>query len=98
LGVYAVAFDEVNFEGNNISYTPAPEPKKPTIEPMNIDSSQFDIPKKNQPIIDPLQESIIQKPGDAPINLDMNAFLGETQVTKKDIELINDVSANTNNR
>lgn len=97
LGVYAIAFGEVNFEGN-ISFTPVPETKpevkKPVIEPMKIDPLHFEIPKKNQPVIDPLQESIIQKPGDAPINLDMNAFLGETQVTKKDIELINDVSIN----
>lgn len=40
-----------------------------------------------------LEEStiIVQKPTDKPINLDMNSFLGETQKTRKDIDIINDV-------
>lgn len=102
--MYGIAFDEVNFEGN-IAFPAAPEVKKPagySNEPMNVDSYQPnplpkpEMPKKVQQVVaamaDPLQEStMIQKPGDTPISLDMNAFLGETQVTRKDIELINDV-------
>lgn len=103
LGVYVIPFDEVNFD-ENVTFPTAPEIKKPigySGEPMSIDSSQGNISKpkapiynkKNQPMpsVDPLQESIIQRPGEEPINLSMSAFLGATQVTKKDIELINDV-------
>ena len=40
-----------------------------------------------------LEESIaiVQKPVDKPINLDINGFLGETQKTRKDIDIINEV-------
>lgn len=72
----------------------------------NIITTKPEAPKKYQNDIKPtpvsndassLHEStIIQKPSDKPINLDMNAFLGETQKTKKDIEIMNDVKLSTN--
>lgn len=37
------------------------------------------------------ESTIVQKPSDKPINLDMNSFLGDTQKTRKDIDIINDV-------
>ena len=68
----------------------------------NIIPTKAEIPKEqpkqyNPPAMEDssLQDStIIQKPSDKPINLDMNAFLGSTQKTKKDIDLINDVILN----
>ena len=38
-----------------------------------------------------LSTTIIQTSSNQPMNLDMNAFLGKTQKTKNDIEIINEV-------
>ncbi len=81
------------FQGNIVTTKPDVVKKPPLvaaaqnqINPMLIANV---VPKSTMS----LEESgtIVQKPSDKPINLDMNAFLGETQKTKKDIDIINEV-------
>ena len=38
------------------------------------------------------ESTLVHKPVDKPVNLDMNAFLSETQKSKKDIDIINEVT------
>ncbi len=76
----------------NIVTTRAEAPKRPAgiaqgqINPMLVASRP---PTSSNPLEE--SSTIVQKPTDKPINLDMNAFLGDTQKTKKDIDIINEV-------
>ena len=75
----------------NIVMTKAEAPKKIVSQAQNqINHMLIASSDKSS---NPLEESstIVARPGDKPINLDMNAFLGDTQKTRKDIDIINDV-------
>lgn len=76
----------------NIITTKADVPKRGIISQAQNQINPMLVDNRSRPGENPLEEStIVHKPTDKPINLDMNAFLGETQKTKKDIDIINDV-------
>jgi len=79
------------FQGNIVTTKAEPMKKPGIIAAQNPINPALIANNQQKPVN--LEESgtIVQKPGDKPINLDMNAFLGETQKTKKDIDIINEV-------
>ena len=107
LGVYSIPFETINLDPNcvgNIGVPAEPSQSKPSMVQGNIVTTKSDkqpaIPaqrKINPTLVENSEKSqdlsttIIQTSSNQPMNLDMNAFLGKTQKTKNDIEIINEV-------
>jgi len=99
LGVYSIPFETINFNPAEVR-----QPSNAIQE--NIVRIKADKPNIMQNKTDPMllgnspkasdQSTIIVTSSDTPINLDMNAFLGQTKGTKRELDIVNEVCVDGN--
>lgn len=108
LGVYSVPFEDINFDLGLAAWKlPAAEVKAheaPNVVQGNIITTKGERQKAGQGKINPMlvdnasrdldqSATIIPTGAEAQLNLDMNAFLGQTKTTKGELDIINEVLA-----